>query len=81
MCVNSTLSVYGKINVIPAKSRRELQIIRPNNSDYFITISDGSIVQVYCDMTKSCGNITGGLTRIATINTATFSLPFNGFNS
>ena len=30
--------------------------------------SNGSAVRVYCDMTKSCGNITGGWTRVGSIN-------------
>ncbi len=38
-----------------------------------MTVSNGSSIQVYCEMTKSCGNITGGLTRIATINSYTRS--------
>ncbi len=74
MCVDSALNIYGKHVILPAQSCRELQIIRPNNSDYYlVSASDGSIVQVYCDMTKSCGNITGGLTRVATINSTSYS--------
>ncbi len=72
MCVD--LAIYGKHVILPAQSCRELQIIRPNNSDYYlVSASDGSIVQVYCDMTKSCGNITGGLTRVASINSTSYS--------
>ena len=33
--------------------------------------SNGSSVRVYCDMTKSCGNIIGGLTRVAILNNET----------
>ena len=33
--------------------------------------SNGSSVRVYCDMTKSCGNVTGGLTRVALLNNET----------
>ena len=33
--------------------------------------SNGSSVRVYCDMTKSCGNVTGGLTRVAILNNET----------
>ncbi len=74
MCVDSALNIYGKHVILPAQSCRELQIIRPNNSDYYlVSASDGSIVQVYCDMTKSCGNITGGLTRVASINSTSYS--------
>ena len=32
---------------------------------YGVTASDGSSVRVYCDMTRSCGGVTGGWTRVA----------------
>ncbi len=37
---------------------------------YWITPSDDSAVhfRVYCDMTRSCGNITGGWTRVASLD-------------
>ena len=38
---------------------------------YWVRSSNGSSVRVYCDMTKSCGNITGGLTRVAILNNET----------
>jgi hypothetical protein len=31
---------------------------------YWVTASNGSAVRVYCDMTRSCGGITGGWTRV-----------------
>ena len=38
-------------------------------SDYYLLgASNGSVVRVYCDMTLSCGNITGGWTRVAELN-------------
>ncbi len=36
---------------------------------YFLTSSNGSSVRVYCDMTLSCGNITGGWMRVANLDT------------
>ena len=33
--------------------------------------SNGSSVHVYCDITKSCGTVTGGLTRVAILNNET----------
>ncbi len=43
MCVNSALNIYGKHVILPAQSCRELQIIRLNNSDYYlVSASDGS---------------------------------------
>ena len=35
---------------------------------YWLTASNGSTVHAYCDMTKSCGNITGGWMRVAYLN-------------
>ncbi len=35
---------------------------------YSITSSNGSAVRVYCDMTLSCGNITGGWMRVAELD-------------
>ncbi len=73
-CSDSVLNLYGKGMILPAKSCRELYKIVPHNSGYYwLTASNGSIIQVYCDMTESCGNMTGGLTRIATLNRNTRS--------
>ena len=74
-CVSLVLSLYGKTILLPALSCRELYTIVPNviSGYYWVTLSNGSSIQVYCEMTKSCGNITGGLTRIATINSYTRS--------
>ena len=35
---------------------------------YWVRVSNGSVVRVYCDMTLSCGNITGGWMRVAELN-------------
>ena len=35
---------------------------------YWVNSSNGTAVQVYCDMTKECANNTGGWTRIAYLN-------------
>ena len=35
---------------------------------YWVRSSNGSAVHVYCDMTRLCSNITGGWTRIGSIN-------------
>lgn len=40
----------------------------PASGYYWVRASDGSVVRVYCDMTLSCGNITGGWMRIAELN-------------
>ena len=39
-------------------------------SDYYwVRASNGSVVRVYCDMTLSCGGVTGGWMRVAELNT------------
>ena len=41
-------------------------------SDYYwVRASNGSLVHVYCNMTLSCGNITGGWMIVAELNTMT----------
>ena len=35
---------------------------------YWVVASTGSVVRVYCDMTLSCGNITGGWMRVTELN-------------
>ena len=35
---------------------------------YWVETSTGSYVRVFCDMTRSCGNITGGWIRVANID-------------
>ncbi len=56
-CVNSALNLYGNTLLLPAISCRDLhEIVPPSTSgNYFVTASDGSIVQVYCDMNATCG--------------------------
>ena len=36
---------------------------------YWVRTAIGSAVRVYCDMTRSCGGITGGWTRVAELDT------------
>ena len=36
---------------------------------YWVRASNGSAVREYCDMTRSCGEIPGGWTRVAELNT------------
>ena len=35
---------------------------------YWVRSSNGSAVRVYCDMTRSCGGVTGGWTRVAELD-------------
>ena len=42
---------------------------------YWIRSSNGSAVRVYCDMTRSCGGVTGGWMRIVSLDWSNESLP------
>ena len=54
----------------PATSCREIKDLHPSSPSghYWIRSSNGFSVQVYCDMTRSCGGITGGWIEVANIN-------------
>ena len=39
-----------------------------NSGYYWIQSWNGSVVKVYCDMTRTCGNITGGWMRVALLD-------------
>ena len=73
--VQTQLYVYnGKNKIVPANSCKELYTIVPQSSGYYwVKAFDGSIIQVYCDMSATCGNTTGGLAKIVTINANTWS--------
>ena len=57
-------------NINPAASCS--LILQLNSSSpsghYWIRSSNGSAVHVYCDMTRSCGGVTGGWTRVASLD-------------
>ena len=63
----SILSV-GRSEQTPATSCAEIHPFSPSGY-YWVRASNGSVVRVYCDMTLSCGNITGGWMRVAELNT------------
>ena len=54
----------------PATSCREIKDLHPSSPSghYWIRSSNGFSVQVYCDMTRSCGGITGGWMQVANID-------------
>ena len=54
----------------PATSCASILQFAPSSPSghYWITSSNESAVRVYCDMTKSCGNITGGWMRVAELD-------------
>ena len=55
----------GTMN-LPAPSCRAIRIFQPYSLSgyYWVSSVDGSSIRVYCEMSKCCGNITGGLTRV-----------------
>ena len=70
-------SLTGQYSNLPADSCS--LVLQLNSSSpsghYWIRSSNGSAVRVYCDMTRSCGNITGGWMRVASLNWSNESLP------
>ena len=60
----------GQLITFPATSCASILLFAPSipSSDYWIRSSNGSAVRVYCDMTRSCGNITGGWMRVAELD-------------
>ena len=63
---NTTL---GQSQFYPAPSCQVIHILKSISVSgyYWVLSSNGSSIH-YCDMTKSCGSVTGGLTRVAVLN-------------
>ena len=61
---------FGQFKGYPAPSCQAIHKLHLSfKSGYFwVTSSNGSTIRVYCEMTKSCNNFTGGLTRVAVLN-------------
>ena len=68
--LTDTIEYSGLFSSRPAASCTAiLQLASPSSSGhYWIRSSNGSAVRVYCDMTKTCGNITGGWVRVAELD-------------
>ena len=62
---------------VPSRSCAALPPSSPSGY-YWITASDGSAVRVYCDMTRSCGGVTGGWMRVAELDMTNSSQPCPG---
>ena len=63
------LEKSGLYQNYPATSCAAILQFNPSPSGhYWIRSSNGSAVHVYCDMTRSCGNITGGWMRVAELD-------------
>ena len=72
LIMNATI---GECMSYPSPSCQAILILHPYSKSgyYWVWSSDGSSIRVYCEMTKSCGSITGGLTRVAVLNNETRS--------
>ena len=55
---------------IPASSCSEILAAVPSNPSgyYWLRAGDGSSIRAYCDMTRTCGGITGGWMQVANID-------------
>ena len=69
----NTLEQLGELTN-PADSCAKLSSSAPSGY-YWVESSNGSAVQVYCDMTRSCGGVTGGWMRIASMDFSNSSTP------
>lgn len=60
----------GKTSSRPASSCKEIKEQNPSSPSgyYWIESSSEPLLRVYCDMTKTCGGITGGWMRVANID-------------
>ena len=69
----SQVNHLGKTMYFPAPSCRAIYLLQPYSMSgyYWVSSFDGASVRVYCEMTKFCGNVTGGLTRVAVLNDET----------
>ena len=67
---NVTMNWFGKHQSYPATSCVAVLLYYPSSPSghYWVRSSNGSAVRVYCDMTRSCGNITGGWMRVAELD-------------
>ena len=74
---NVIRSLTGQYSNLLADSCSLVLQLNPSSPSghYWIRSSNGSAVRVYCDMTRSCGNITGGWMRVASLNWSNESLP------
>ena len=57
------LLLIGQLVELPASSCATLLPTTPSGY-YWVSASNGSAVRVYCDMTRSCGGVTGGWVRV-----------------
>ena len=73
--INSFMMLYAVLgDVLPGQhaafAANSCAALPPSSPSgyYWVRASNGSAVRVYCDMTRSCGNITGGWVRVAELD-------------
>ena len=68
-------AIIGLLPSVPATSCLEISLY--SSGYYWVRASNGSAVRVYCDVTRSCGGVTGGWMRVAHLdfNDTTTSCP------
>ena len=64
---NDIEMLTGNSPCFPASSCAALPSCSPSGY-YWVRATNGSVVRVFCDMTLSCGNITGGWMRVAELD-------------
>ena len=67
LLLNGLEGPAGQYPFYPADSCATLPPSSPSGY-YWVRASDGSAVSVYCDMTLSCGGVTGGWMRVAELD-------------
>ena len=67
---NTNIALTGLHPTLPASSCAAiLSAVSLSPSGYYwVKFSNGSAARVYCDMTRTCGGITGGWMRVADVN-------------
>ena len=68
--VDDLYTIHLNSNVNPSASCSHVVLLNSSSPSghYWIRSSNGSAVRVYCDMIRSCGNITGGWMRVASLD-------------
>ena len=71
----NSLGSPGEYQSYPAASCVAVLLYDPSfpSGHYWVRSSTGSAVRVYCDMIRSCGNITGGWMKVAELDTTNSS--------
>ena len=66
----ATLQQPGKTPSHPASSCSKILDVDPNSPSglYWLKAGNGSAIRVFCDMTRTCGGVTGGWMKVAELD-------------